>query len=95
VISGGAGNDTITGGLGNDVILYNAPGLGIDTITDFHGGAGVGDRINVHTVFANLSAVTAVASQQGVDTVITIDGSNKIVLHNFNVGNLAADDFVF
>jgi len=95
VISGGAGNDTITGGLGNDVILYNAPGLGIDTITDFDGRAGTGDRINVHNVFNNFGEITAAATQQGLDTVITIDANNQLVLHNFTAAALAPDHFVF
>ena len=95
VLDGGTGADTITGGGGNDVIIYNTSGLGFDTITDFAGGPGVGDRINVHNVFADFSAVSAATGQQGADTLITIDGSNQIILLNFTAINLAADDFIF
>ena len=95
VLEGGGGADTIVGGIGNDVIVYNTANLGVDTITDFVGGSGIGDRINVHTLFADFDTVSTAVSQQGADTVITLDGSNQIILHNFTAANLAADDFIF
>jgi len=94
-LAGGSGNDTLFGDAGNDTFLYNGGGLGVDTITDFTGGPGLGDVINVQTVFADFAAVQAAATQQGADTVITIDVSDKIVLANFNVGNLDPNDFLF
>src|SRR5262249_42231705 len=102
IIYGGTGNDTVAGGTGDDTlvitqggsdtILYNAAGLGIDTIIGFSAGVIVDDVINVNSVFATFGAVQAAASQQGADTVITIDGTNKIVLANVLVGTLDAND---
>ena len=94
-LSGGVGNDTLLGDAGNDTFLYNAAGLGIDTISDFAGGAGVGDVIDVDGVFADFAAVQAAASQVGANTEITIDASNKIILANFTAANLDANDFLF
>ena len=52
------GNDTLTGGGGNDIFYYASHGLGADTITDFNAG----DRINVHSLFANFGALSAAFS---------------------------------
>ena len=38
-ITGGLGADTLTGGTGNDRFIYQSPGEGGDTITDFTSGA--------------------------------------------------------
>jgi Ca2+-binding RTX toxin-like protein len=95
-LAGGAGNDTLTGGGGNDVFYYNNTfGLGIDTITDFTAGAGIGDRINVSGVFASFAAVTAAATEAGGTTTITASAGNQIILAGVTIAQLNADDFVF
>jgi Ca2+-binding RTX toxin-like protein len=43
VLVGGAGGDVLTGGAGNDRFIFNAPGEGVDTITDFESSATPGD----------------------------------------------------
>jgi len=95
VIAGGAGDDTLTGGGGNDVFLYNAAGLGVDTITDFAAGPGLGDRVNVQGVFANLAAILAAATGAGGTTTITASPGNQIVLAGVATALLNADDFIF
>jgi Ca2+-binding RTX toxin-like protein len=94
-IFGGTGNDTLTGDAGDDTFFYNAAGLGIDTITDFSAGAGLGDRINVSSVFASFAAVTAAATQAGGNTTITASAGNQIILAGVTIAQLNADDFVF
>ena len=66
IINGGSGMDTLNGGSGNDVFDYNAlsdspgfeetsPEVIRDDIVGFNGkGAGLGDRIDLSTIDANL-----------------------------------------
>jgi Tol biopolymer transport system component len=93
-LRGGAGNDTLTGGSGSDTFVFEA-GLGQDTITDFAAGASAGDVIEIHDdIFADFAAVQAASSQVGSDVLITVDGSNSIVLTNVTLANLNQNDFL-
>ncbi|GMB79362.1 hypothetical protein NN6n1_01440 [Shinella zoogloeoides] len=92
---GGAGNDTITTGAGNDIIVFK-PNFGMDTITDFKAGPGVGDVLAFDSsLFADFEAVLAAASQIGNDTVITYDAANPITLKNVTRSHLHEDDVRF
>jgi len=93
-IAGGTGNDTLTGGGGNDIFQFANLGQGIDTITDFSAGAGVGDRVNVQGIFANFAAITAAATQAGGTTTISATATDKIVLLGVTIAQLVADDFI-
>jgi Ca2+-binding RTX toxin-like protein len=94
--TGGAGNDAITGLSGNDTFVF-ATGFGLDTVTDFTAGAGVGDvlRISHGTSFNTYAEVYAAAAQSGANTIITFNATTKITLNNVTKTNLVEDDFAF
>jgi Ca2+-binding RTX toxin-like protein len=93
---GGAGNDTLVGGLGSDT-FYFAAGFGLDAISDFQAGTGATDMLalSLGAAFDSYDEIIAAASQVGADTVITIDGSNRITLTGILTTALVADDFAF
>ena len=71
-------------------------GFGLDSITDFAAGAGVGDVIQVDTsLFADFADIMSNAQQVGANTVITLDAANAITLNNVALANLNANDFFF
>jgi serralysin len=90
VITGGAGNDSLTGGSGSDTFVFKS-GFGLDAVTDFTAGADVieiGDAL-----FADFAAVQAASQQVSGDVVITLDASNTITLQNVTLANLQQNDF--
>lgn len=96
LLIGGAGNDTLTGGLGNDTFRF--VGLsGKDVVTDFHGGVGVVDVLNLSGIsgFTNFAQVMSHSTQVGADTVITFDANDSIVLSGVVKTAVVADDFTF
>src|SRR5262249_18730583 len=95
VIIGGAGNDIMNGGAGADNFVFNA-GFGHDTITTFGDTGTDQDTLDFSaSVFANFAAVQAASHQVGADVHIDVDAGNNIVLTNFTLANLGADDFRF
>ncbi|GKQ54703.1 calcium-binding protein [Bradyrhizobium sp. Ce-3] len=106
-IDGGAGNDVITGSAGNDQIILGAgddtyvfkPGAGSDVIADFVAGAGTDDEIDLRAFKAagihDLTAVLALATPVGADTVIDFGGGNVLTLDNVTKTDLSNDDFIF
>ncbi|MGO4838410.1 calcium-binding protein, partial [Rhizobiaceae sp. 2RAB30] len=93
VLTGGTGNDTIAGASGNDTFIF-AAGFGLDAITDFVAGTGVGDVIQlVGDIFSDFADILDSATQVGANTVITADAGNILTLRNVTVGSLAQDDF--
>ncbi|WP_394691610.1 M10 family metallopeptidase [Hoeflea sp.] len=90
-LSGGIGNDMLTGGSGNDIFAFGL-GFGRDTITDFIGGTGLGDQLGLQGVFGSFAAVIAASTQVGANLEIALNGSDVLVLNNFSIANLAADD---
>jgi Ca2+-binding RTX toxin-like protein len=95
-LDGGVGNDVLQGGAGNDIFVFKF-GYGTDTITDFAGGSGVGDQIDLSEFnFTSEISVEAVCEQVGNDTVIHVNAIDTIVLQNFSFqGNFAFNDFLF
>jgi serralysin len=100
-INGGQGNDTLDGGAGNDVLsgfsgndAFFQP-LGFDTISDFMVG-GTDDTIDISalTALSSLNYVAGLATQVGLNTVITFAYNSAITLTNVTVGTLTATDFV-
>ena len=95
-IVGLSGQDTITTGSGYDVIVFNAPGDGVDTITDFEVGF---DRIDLVAIlgaqdpFAN-AQVNFI--QNGNDAIMQYNNSDLAVFQN-SEANLLNDsgNFVF
>ncbi|MES2193997.1 MAG: calcium-binding protein [Pseudomonadota bacterium] len=103
--NGAAGNDRITGSGGNDIFDGGAdddtfvfrPGGGADIIAGFVAGANTDDRIDLKG-FAGVddfTAVLALATQVGVDTVLDFGGGNTVTLQNVTRADLDADDFLF
>lgn len=94
IITGGAGDDTMTGGSGKDTFRFQA-GFGHDTLMDFRAN-GDDDVIEFdHNLFANFNAVHDHMTQNGSDTVITLDADNSITLHGVNMGQLTDLQFHF
>jgi hypothetical protein len=62
------------------------------TITDFLPGT---DKLDV-TQFGNLTASSLpIETQQGNDTLITLDSNDTLLLKNIAVANLHTSDFLF
>ncbi|WP_245481456.1 VCBS domain-containing protein [Bradyrhizobium sp. LVM 105] len=89
-------SDTLTGGGAKDQFVF-APTSSLDPIqhavTDFETGL---DKIDLRQ-FTNITSwtqVSALAEQQGADTLLTLDANDKVLLKNVVVGNLHASDFI-
>lgn len=92
---GGRGADTLTGGAGADRFSFTT-GDGWDTITDFGPGASSQDVIALRGYdVPSYSALLALMTQVGADTVIAFDDQNHIVLRNTSMTALNTGDFLF
>lgn len=95
--SGGKGSsltgDLILGG-GDDLVIV-ADGVGTLRIADFEAAAAGGDVVDVSDFFSDFDDVLAHASQKGGDTVIALDGNDRVVLEGTLLGALDAGDFQF
>ena len=95
-ISGGSGRDWMSGGSGNDTFVFGAGEIGHDTVIDFTAGSGSEDLLQFDTtVFADMAAVIAAATDDGSDTIISIDAETSITLQGVTVSGLHQDDFSF
>jgi VCBS repeat-containing protein len=101
VLDGKADDDTLTGGTGADTFVYNRLGVsgGVDTITDFSGHSGEGDRIDLRaqTALTTFAQLNTIAQQVGADTVITFNtnSATQLVLQGIAKTTLTASDFIF
>ncbi|SNZ20117.1 hypothetical protein SAMN06265368_3219, partial [Cohaesibacter gelatinilyticus] len=86
----------LLGEAGDDIFIF-ATGDGDDTVMDFVAGAGSDDVIELSGIagFSSFAEVLAVASDQGSDTLITLDADNSILLKDVSVSDLHQDDFRF
>jgi Ca2+-binding RTX toxin-like protein len=90
VLIGALGDDVLHGGAGNDRFVFKA-GDGNDTIADF----AAGDLVDLHGyAIAGFTALQALMTQSGSDTVIALDATDHITLANVTVASLAANEFV-
>ena len=97
VLNGNGGNDTLAGGYGNDTFVFTRTNgvvdFGNDTVSDFTAGT---DHLQIdHAIFGNFADVQQHMQQVGDDVVITYDANDSITLHNVQVANLHANDFLF
>jgi len=96
-LDGAGGTDRLSGGQGADTFIFNDVG-GTTTVIDFEGGAGAGDQLDVSAFgFADFAAFQAVASASGPgghDTLIQLDADDSILLEDFELANLNADDVI-
>ena len=98
-IYGNGGADTLTGGANNDTFHWSN-GDGNDFISDFQGGAAVGDVIRLlgsgFTSFTQMMATPGAVVQTGVTTQSEIHiGASVIYVYGIPPGQFAADDFLF
>jgi Ca2+-binding RTX toxin-like protein len=91
VLNGMRGNDTLSGRGGADTFVFNS-GFGHDRITDF----ATEDKIRFEDgLFADFADVMDHAAQVGNSVVISYNAGNSVTLGSYQLGNLAADDFLF
>nr|WP_245323188.1 VCBS domain-containing protein [Bradyrhizobium shewense] len=89
-------SDTLIGGGAKDQFVF-APTLSQTavqhTVDDFQLGL---DKIDLRqfTSITSWTQVSQLAEQQGTDTLVTLDSSDKILLKNMVAGNLHASDFI-
>jgi Ca2+-binding RTX toxin-like protein len=103
-LAGGAGNDWFDGwagaaltigGDGLDTFVIKQ-GFGRDTIADFGATAANQDLLQVSTsVFANMQAFMAGASQVGSDVIVTATPNDVLTLKNVTLASLDATDLRF
>ena len=95
-IIGYAGEDTITTGAGNDVLVFNAPGDGVDTITDFTVGNDVIDMTAILGTFNPIEGGLVSFTQDGNNAVMKYDGSDLAIFENSSATEMNdSDNFVF
>ncbi|MEP2707925.1 MAG: Ig-like domain-containing protein, partial [Roseibium sp.] len=93
---GGDGDQILTGGSGSDTFVFKSGDTGHDTVTDFSAGEGLEDVLQFETaIFADADAVLAAATDDGTNTIITIDADTSVTLENVSVMDLNKDDFQF
>jgi Ca2+-binding RTX toxin-like protein len=94
-IEGGKGNDVLVGGGGSDIFIFGA-GSGLDAINDFQTGPTIlgGDVIRLRnysvTSFADFQAHLI---QQGADTLLTLSGTDKVLIRNTLASSFTSDNF--
>ncbi len=97
VLDGGDLNDVIFGNAGDDLIVFSAGG-DTDTLRDFTAGAASEDVIRLvgfGLAFDTFSEVLAAATDNGVDTTISLGGGDILIIKGVVVSQLHADDFTF
>lgn len=86
--------DVLTGGASHDQFVFAPISAGPSvqhTITDFQAGV---DQIDVRQ-FSNISAsALPTETQQGSDTLITLDNNDTLLLKNVAVASLHSSDFI-
>jgi hypothetical protein len=102
----GGGGDTFVSGKGGslagalllgdgDDIVFIEDGSGKTRIADFEAGIGGGDVIDVSAFFGNFDELLTKSHQSNGDVLIVLDGNDRLVLQNTQLGALVADDFQF
>ncbi|WP_298965669.1 putative Ig domain-containing protein [uncultured Roseibium sp.] len=93
IVSGQA-NELFFGDAGSDIFVFQSGGNGHDAISDFVAGATSDDVIEFATgLFADFADVLASATDDGSDTLVSIDADNSLTLRNVLVTDLHQDDF--
>lgn len=100
VLVGGLGNDTMAGGAGADRFVFRvamvAGDFGEDQITDFRGGPGLGDvlQIDHRWGYADAAAVISGFTDTKTDKVLIIDANTTITLLGLAGKTLVTDDIL-
>lgn len=97
ILIGARGNDTLTGGSGADTYRFTTTefgdtDFGHDTITDFD----VAEDVLDLTPFTDIGAIEQLDfSEDGGNTVISIDADRSITLNGVSAASLVAANFIF
>ncbi|NJK61129.1 MAG: hypothetical protein HC918_14040 [Oscillatoriales cyanobacterium SM2_1_8] len=83
----------MTGDIGNDVFVVRTTGS-FDTITDFEDGADRIRTVPTTTFSAAVGTSFLNATQDGADTVLSVNGVNIARLLNFTAGNFSGADLI-
>jgi len=81
LIIGSSGEDTLTGGGSADTFHFGTPTLFVDTITDFSGGDGEGDRIRVNATNFGLVRGTLTEDQFVLGSAAT-ESAHRFIYNN-------------
>jgi Ca2+-binding RTX toxin-like protein len=93
-LTGGTGNDILSGGTGSDVFDFATGISGKDSITDFNAFANEHDvLVFSRALFQTVDQVLSDFDQIGNDAVLAV-GTGSVILQDFNVANLHADQFM-
>ncbi|MEM1390230.1 MAG: beta-propeller fold lactonase family protein [Pseudomonadota bacterium] len=88
-LNGGEGLDTMDGGSGADVIDYNK-GDGIDRVLNFESK----DRLDFTDFnFNSFNNVLSIATQVGSTVRFDFNNNDRLIINNFQLSDLNADDF--
>ncbi len=85
----------LTGGGGQDQFVFkvhSGPDVAQHTITDFVDGL---DKLDVRQFSALSASTLPTETQQGNDTLITLDSHDAVLLKNVQVASLHNSDFIF
>ena len=92
-LDGGDGDDVLSGGRGEDTFVYRTFGgtlnQGSDVLDGFDAFA---DMLDFRTTFSTLEEVTAAASQQGNDTLVSLGQSGSVLIQGTNVDELTSQN---
>jgi Ca2+-binding RTX toxin-like protein len=96
ILSGGTGHDIMTGRGGADVFIFST-GFDADTITDFQASGGGHDSIDLSamTGFGAFGDLKHHIQQDGTDAVLDFGHGDVLTLHNVDMHDLTAQDFLF
>lgn len=94
-IDGAGGDDLLKGAGGRDVFVFSYHGLS-DEILDFESGT---DRIDMRGWdgygLENFQDVKTNSTQMGKDLLISLGGSDDLLIHDFDKSDLDKGDFIF
>jgi Ca2+-binding RTX toxin-like protein len=100
VLLGGAGDDVLTGGEGNDTFVFDSlpssSTIGDDVITDFSGGRGRGDVVQIDRDlgFSSIKSALAALAVVGNDKVLNFSDGSSITFVDQATLTFSVDDFV-
>lgn len=89
ILNGGSGNDLMNGGADADIFVYDTTSFNHDGIIGWQNGT---DRIDLAAPELDFPDFTK--TQDGADTLLTLNGGNSIRLVGINANTIDVTDFV-
>ena len=94
--SSGQGDDVFFGTDGHDTFFFTNAQTGRDIIHGFETGTGSNDILVFDTaLFADLNSLVAAASDNGLDTTVSIDGDTSIIVKGRVLSDFHYSDVMF